>query len=168
MRRSRSLALALTVTLALGACASLGQLIQPPTFSGATGQDAQLRILGPGSGRPLGGLGIRLYARIQNPNPFGLTLTRLAGNLFLDNQRTANVDLPLGLPLRAAQDTVLPIDISVSFADIPNLVNTLQAALRRNTVAYRMDGTFGVDAGPLGAPSFGPQTLFGGDVRVTR
>ncbi|MEO5511884.1 MAG: LEA type 2 family protein [Longimicrobiales bacterium] len=156
------------ITLGLAGCATLGQLIQPPTFSAATTQQSQLRLLGPGAGHPLGGLGVRLYARVQNPNPFGLTLTRLAGNLFIENQRTANVDLPLGLPLRATQDTVLPIDISVSFADIPNIVNTLKNALTRNTVAYRLDGTFGVDAGALGQPSFGPQTLFGGDVRVVR
>ncbi len=166
--RSRRIVTLAVLSLALGACATLGQLIQPPTFSAASSQQAQLRLLGPGSGRPLGGLGIRLYARVQNPNAFGLTLTRLAGNLYIENARTANVDLPLGLPLRAAQDTVLPIDINVSFADIPNVVNTLKTALNQNAVAYRLDGTFGVDAGPLGQPSFGPQTLFGGDVRVMR
>ena len=158
----------LAICIAATACASLGQFIQPPKFSQADNQNASLRLLGPGAGHPLGGLGVRLYARVENPNPFGLTLTRLAGNLFIDNQRTANVDLPLGLPMRAAQDTVLPIDISVSFADIPNIVNTLKAALNRNSVGYRLDGTFGVDAGPLGQPSFGPQTLLNGDVRVLR
>jgi hypothetical protein len=152
----------------LGACATIGQLIQPPTFSAASGESAQLRLLGPGAGHPLGGIALRLYARVQNPNPFGLTLTSLAGNLFIENQRTANVNLPLGLPLSAAQDTVLPIDISVSFTDIPDIVSTLRNALTQNEVAYRLDGTFAVDAGPLGSPSFGPQTLFGGDVRVVR
>ena len=152
----------------LAGCATLGQLIQPPTFTAASTQQSQIRLLGPGSGHPLGGIGLRLYTRVQNPNPFGLTLTRLAGNLFLDGQRTANVDLPLGLPMRASQDTVLPIDVSVSFSDIPGIVNTIQQALSRNTVAYRLDGTFGVDAGPLGAPTFGPQTLFGGNMQVVR
>ena len=152
----------------LAGCATLGQLIQPPQFSHASSQDAQVRLLGPGSGRPLGGLSLRLFARVQNPNAFGLTLTTLNGNLFLDGQRTAAVDLPLGLPMRAAQDTVLPIDINVSFADIPNIVSTIRNALTQNSVDYRLDGTFGVDAGPLGQPSFGPQTLFGGEVRVIR
>jgi hypothetical protein len=149
-------------------CATLGQIIQPPTFSAATTQQSQIRLLGPGAGHPLGGIGVRLFARVQNPNPFGLTLTRLAGNLFLEGQRTANVDLPIGLPMRAAQDTVLPIDVSISFSDIPGIVSTIQQALTRNTIAYRLDGTFGVDAGPLGQPTFGPQTLFGGNVQVVR
>lgn len=158
----------LALSVALGACASLGQLIQPPTFTAASNQDAQVRLLGPGSGRPLGGIGVRLYARVRNPNAFGLTLTTLNGDLFLDGQRTAAVDLPLGLPMRAAQDTVLPIDVNISFADIPNIVTTLRNALTRNTVDYRLDGTFGVDAGAFGTPSFGPQTLFGGEMRVVR
>jgi hypothetical protein len=150
------------------ACATLSQLIQPPTFSAASNQPSQIRLIGPGAGHLLGGIGVRLYARVQNPNAFGLTLTHLAGNLFLEGQRTADVDLPLGLPMRAAQDTVLPIDINVSFADIPGIVSTVQAALARNTVAYRLDGSFAVDAGPFGQPSFGPQTLFGGSMQVIR
>jgi hypothetical protein len=168
MRRYARPSRVLIACAVLGACATLGQLIQPPTFSAAPNQDGQVRLLGPASGRPLGGIGVRLYARVRNPNAFGLTLTTLNGNLFLDGQRTADVDLPLGLPMRAAQDTILPIDINVSFADIPNIVTTLRNALTRNTIGYRLDGTFGVDAGAFGTPSFGPQTLFGGDVRVLR
>ncbi len=166
-RRTTPLAAAILI-VAASACATLSQLIQPPTFSSAPNQPSQIRLIGPGSGHPLGGIGVRLYARVQNPNAFGLTLTHLAGNLFLEGQRTANVDLPLGLPMRAAQDTVLPIDLSVSFADIPGIVTTVQAALARNTVAYRLDGSFAVDAGPFGQPSFGPQTLFGGSMQVIR
>lgn len=167
VKTTRALRLA-ALSLVLAGCATLGQIIQPPVFSAASTQQSQIRLLGPGSGRPLGGIGIRLYARVQNPNPFGLTLTRLAGNLFLEGQRTANVDLPLGLPMRASQDTVLPIDVNVSFSDIPGIVTTIRQALSGNTLAYRMDGTFGVDAGPLGAPTFGPQTLFGGNLQVMR
>jgi hypothetical protein len=171
MRTSKTRALklsAIAASVLIVGCATLGQIIQPPTFAAASNQQSQIRLIGPGVGHPLGGIGLRLFARVQNPNPFGLTLTRLAGNLFLEGQRTANVDLPLGLPLRAAQDTVLPIDVSVSFADIPGIVTTVQQALTHNTVAYRLDGTFAVDAGPLGQPTFGPQTLFGGDVQVMR
>lgn len=168
MRSKRHIVRLAVVSIALTACATLGNLVQPPTFSAATTQTSQLRLLGPGSGHPLGGIGLRLYARVQNPNAFGLTLSRLAGNLFIEGQRTANVDLPLGLPLRAGEDTVLPIDINVSFADIPSIVTTIQQAITKSTVAYRLDGTFAVDAGPLGQPSFGPQTLFGGNVQVVR
>ena len=168
MRNHATLSRLVLVCALLAGCATLGQLIQPPVFTHASSQDAQVRLLGPSGSRPLGGISLRLFARVQNPNAFGLTLTTLNGNLFLDGQRTAAVDLPLGLPMRAAQDTVLPIDINVSFADVPNIVSTLRNALTQNSVDYRLDGTFGVDAGPLGQPSFGPQTLFGGEVRVVR
>jgi len=32
-------------------------------------------------------------------------------------------------------------------------------------VAYRLEGTIGVDAGQLGQPVFGPLTLLRGDIR---
>lgn len=168
MRRISNLSWTATVCVLVGACATLGQLIQPPSFRAADNQPAQLRIVGPSVSRPLGGLTVRLYANVQNPNAFGLTLTRLTGNLFLENTRTAEVDLPLGLPMRAAQDTVLPIDVSVSFSDIPAIVSAVRQAVSSNTVNYRLDGSFGVDAGALGQPSFGPKTLFGGSMQVIR
>ena len=76
----RALFASLVVFLAAGSagCAALEglrQFIQPPQFSEADGQPAEIRLLGPGQGAgPLGGAAIRLYTRVRNPNPFGLTL----------------------------------------------------------------------------------------------
>ena len=70
----------------------------------------------------------------------------------------------LGLTLAARGDTVVPIDVSVSFANLPGLADSIRRAINRQPIPYRLDGTIGVDAGRLGQPVFGPMTLLRGDV----
>ena len=152
----------------LAACATLQQLIQPLRFSSATGRQAELRLLGPSTGRPLGGLGVRLWARVQNPNPVGVNLTRITGNLFLSNSQAGSVDLPLGLPLPAQGDTTFPVEVSISFSDIPSLAGVLRQAIGGSSIPYRLDGRFAVGAGALGSFDFGPQTLLTGNATVFR
>lgn len=164
----RTALLALLAGALAGGCATLNQLIQPPAFDTATGRSSQLRLLGPSTSRPLGGASIRVWAHVQNPNPFGLTLSRLAGNLLLEGEQAAQLDLPLGLPLPAQQDTIIPIDVNISFTDIPDLARALRDAVTRNTVAYRVVGTLAVDAGGLGQPSFGPSTWLNGNLQIVR
>jgi hypothetical protein len=164
----RRMGLVAVVCAALAACATLGSLIQPPTFDRVAGRESELRLLGPSTSRPLGGAGVRVWARVANPNAFGLTLTRLAGNLLLEGQQAATVDLPLGLPLVAQGDTIVPIDLNISFADVPGLANALRNAVSGNAIAYRLVGNVVVDGGPLGDASFGPSTLLTGDLRVLR
>lgn len=160
------------VILAAGqaGCAALDglrTLIQPPQFSEAEGQRAEIRLLGPGQGAgPLGGAAIRLYTRVRNPNPFGLTLSTLAGELFLEGGRAAEADFPLGLPLTAGGDAVIPLDLRVSFADVPGLADAIRRAVSGQPLDYRFDGIVGVDAGQLGAPTFGPMTLIAGEIRT--
>ena len=116
----------------------------------------------------------RLWARIENPNAFGLTLSTLTGSLFLESGRSgdwpraATLDLPLGLPLAARQQTEIPIDLSVSFSDLPELADIARHAISGSTVPYRLEGTIGVDAGSLGRPTFGPLTLLTGEMRIRR
>jgi hypothetical protein len=166
--RPRLLVSALSL-LAFQACAELNQLgalVQPPRFEQAPDQRAEIRLLGPTGGRPLGGAGIRLWAKITNPNAFGLTLGTLRGTLYLEDARAADAEFPLGLPLAARQETIVPIDISFSFADLPGLGDAARRATSRQPLAYRLDGTIGVDAGPLGQPLFGPMTLLRGEAAV--
>ena len=161
-------ALVLAAILSLEACASLGlrEVIRPPRFEAASDRDARVNLVGPTLNNPYGAARIRLYARVENPNPFGLTLATLAGTLFLQGSEAATVDLPLGLPMLAGQDTVIPLDLTVGLDDLPNLAETLRGALGGGSLGYRMDGTVGVDAGALGTPTFGPMTLLDGRVRV--
>ena len=165
--RGRLVCSALAAWLCCG-CAALEQLralVQPPRFEQVPGRQAEIRLRGPGAGNPLGGAGVRLWARVTNPNTFSLTLGTLKGTLYLEGTRAADVDFPLGLPLSAGADSDVPIDLSVSFANLPGLADTIRRAINRQPLAYRLEGTIGVDAGRLGQPVFGPMTLLTGDIQ---
>ena len=162
------LAAALAVAPVAAGCATLQQLVQPLSFSTAPGQQAELRLLGPSAQRPLGGVGVRLWARVQNPNALGVTLTHITGNLLLADNQAGSVDLPLGLALQANGETTFPVDVSISFSDIPGLAGVLGRALGGSAVPYRLDGRFSVAAGALGSFDFGPQTLLQGNATVLR
>lgn len=155
--------------LASSSCATLGSLrglVQAPRFEEAPGQPAQVRVFGPNASQPLGGAGVRIWTRVTNPNPFGLTLGTLRGTLHLESTQAAEVDFPLGLPLRSGEETTVPIDLTISFADLPGLANVIRQAAAREPLEYRLDGTIGVDAGSLGQPTFGPMTLVKGEMRA--
>ena len=156
------------LTLTLGACAmleELRQIVQPPRFTEAEDRPAEIRLLGPGVNRPLGGASVRLWATVRNPNRFGFTLSTLRGSLFLQDGRASEIDLPLGLPLAAGATETFPIDFSISFADLPGLADAIRRAVDGQPLDYRFDGTVGVDASPYGRPAFGPMTLLRGTIR---
>ena len=160
------LAVGLAATLA--GCAGLDQLrafVQAPRFEQVPGKPAEIRMMPPRSDLPLGGAGVRLWTRVSNPNAFGLTLGTLRGSLYLEGTRAADADFPLGLPLRAGEETEIPIELSVSFSDLPGLADVIRRAAARQPLDYRLDGTIGVDAGRLGQPVFGPMTLVRGTTR---
>lgn len=166
MRRSVFIALLLLLT-ASGACATLGtlgRLVQPPRFAEAPDRDAEVRLEAPSAERPLGGAVIRIYTEVSNPNPFGLTLRTLTGSLRLDGQHAADADFPLGLPLDAGGSAVVPLDLAISFSDLPGLMEVVRRAARNERVDYQLEGTIGVDAGTLGEPVFGPMTLLRGEL----
>ena len=163
--RARLLVLALGL-LVLQACASLnslgglGAIVQPPRFEQVPDRPAEIRLQG------VTGAGVRLWTKVSNPNPFGLRLGTLRGTLYLEDSRAADADFPLGLPLAAGGDSVIPIDISISFSDLPGLGGVARRLLARQSVPYRLEGTIGVDAGRLGQPVFGPMTLLRGETGV--
>ena len=150
------------------ACASLGleSGIRAPEISTADDRDPTLRLRLPAAGSLAGGATVRLWARVENPNAFSLTLSRLAGDLFLGDAEGIAVEFPLGVPLVARGDTVVPLDVALDFDDLPALANAAFAALGSGTLPYRLDATIGVDAGLLGQPTFGPTTVLEGALRV--
>jgi hypothetical protein len=167
-RAAAALAIVCTVAGCAAANTLLRDVLQAPVFEAAPGRQAELRLIGPSAQRPLGGATIRLFAHVRNPNPLGLTLSQLAGSLFLEGTQAAQVSFPLGVPLQAQGDAVVPLDISLSFSDVPNLAGVAQRALTGAPLAYRLDGSVTVDAGALGRPSFGPMNLLAGSVRPFR
>jgi hypothetical protein len=167
--KTRAHGILLFFLVVLPACASLGGLggvLQPPRLEAAAERTAEIRLLAPSPERPFGGASIRLWAEVENPNPFGLVLSALSGTLALEGTRAAEVDFPLGVPLPAAQDTVIPLDIAVNFADLPGLADVVSRAVTNGSVAYQMNGTIAVDAGLLGQPTFGPTALLQGSIRT--
>jgi len=163
--------LILASALSVSGCATLGglsQIIQPPRFEQADGQPAELRILGPTRTMPVGGAGVRLWLKVTNPNAFGFTLSTLDAALSLEGSRAAAADFPLGLPLAARQESVIPLDLSFSFAEMPGLAGALRRLAVGGSVAYELNGTIGVDAGRFGTPTFGPMLLTRGEMRVVR
>src|SRR5688500_9681598 len=164
-------ALIVAAACAVASCAKLGGLggiVQPPSFEQADGREAELRFLAPSLERPVGGAGVRLWLEVTNPNTFGFTLSAMRATLMLEGTRAASGDFPLGLSLRAREATVVPLDLSISFSDLPGLSETLQRIGSGGTVPYALDGTVTVDAGSLGQPSFGPMRLTTGEFGVAR
>ena len=143
----------------LDSLGALGQLVQPPRFEQVPDRPAEIRLQG------LTGAGIRLWTKVSNPNPFSLRLGTLRGTLHIEESKAADVDFPLGLPLRSGEATSIPIDLSVSFSDLPGLANAVRRAASRQPLAYHLQGTIGVDAGQLGQPTFGPMTIMRGQLR---
>src|SRR5688572_9475837 len=169
MKRTRFVVL-IAVLLASG-CAGLtqlAQLVQPPQFSQADGRPAEIRFVAPSRTMPAGGAGVRLWLEVQNPNPFGFTLSTVNATLALEGSHAATGDFPLGLPLTAGQQSVVPLDLSISFADLPGLAGVLRQMAIGGEVDYELEGTVGVDAGRLGTPTFGPMLLTRGEVRIVR
>ena len=62
----------------------------------------------------------------------------------------------------------IPLDLTVSFSDLPELADIARRAISGSTVPYRLEGTVGVDAGSLGRPAFGLLTLLTGEMRIRR
>lgn len=156
----------LAVAIAVG-CAALESLgILALRFESADDRGTELRLLEPAAGRPLGGAALRLWAHVENPNGFGLRLTEVAGDLSIADAGVLDVEFPLGLPLAAYQDTIVPLDVSIGFDDLPALGRVARAAIGSERLDYRLDGTFAVEAGRYGAPRFGPWTLLEGEIRV--
>jgi hypothetical protein len=167
-KRLSSLVLLAVAALAAPACATLGNLanlVQAPRISAAEGRPAELRLAG-GSGRSPYGATLRVWARVENPNAFGLTLSTVEGVLFLQDEEAADVELPMGLPLGAGDETVVPIDITIDLQGLPGLARALASAVTGAPVEYRLDGLVGIDAGDFGKPTFGPMTVVEGAVRV--
>lgn len=162
--RQRLLVFALAALSA--GCAELNQLglLQPPKFEEAPGQPPEIRLLPPSASLPTGGAGVRLWTRITNPNRFAIHLGSLSGTLFLQESRAGTGDFPLGLSLPAAGETVIPLDLSISFADLPGLADVARRAVGGQAIPYHLDGTIGLDGGAAKGATFGPMTLLRGEI----
>jgi hypothetical protein len=167
--RSSKLVLgAILVVSATGACASLQSLLEvaAPRFELVEDRESVLTLDPVSILTESPFVNFRLWTRVTNPNSFGLTISTLEGEVFLEGREMAEIDLPLGLPLVASRDTIIPLDLRFGIPSLSSLGALGQALLARRPVRYRLDGRLGVDAGPLGEPTFGPRTWLQGEVDV--
>jgi hypothetical protein len=165
----RAFLVANLLALSVLGCATLEglrALIQPPQFEQARDRPSEIRLSPVQGGRPAGGATVRLWTTVSNPNPFGLTLSTVQATLLLDDVEAADADFPLGLPLQPRNSETIPFDLTVSFANVPRLANVIRQAASGGGLNYRLDGTVGIDAGRFGQPTFGPMTLFTGELRA--
>ena len=163
--RTRLLVLA-TGLMALQACASMGSLGNLGALDSAATVRAGPR---PARGDPApGNLRRRREAVDEGQQSESVRLAprhaerdALPGGLARGGRR-----LSAGLAARRGRGSVIPIDISISFSDLPGLSGVGRRILARQPVPYRLEGTVGVDAGRLGQPVFGPMTLIRGEAAV--
>lgn len=157
------------LALSLAGCATLEglrALIQPPRFEQASDRPSEIRLSPVQSGRAGGGATVRIWTNVTNPNPFGFTLSTVQATLLLEGVEAAGADFPLGLPLQPRQTETIPFDLTVSFANVPRLADSIRRAASGGAMTYRLEGTVGVDAGQFGQPTFGPLTIVSGDLRT--
>jgi hypothetical protein len=62
-------------------------------------------------------------------------------------------------------ESVIPLDLTISFADLPGLANVVRRAVSGQPIGFQLDGTVGIDAGRFGQPTFGPMLLVRGEIQ---
>lgn len=151
--------LACAIAFVLAACAPRQAALQVPTYQVEGIRFARLDLVGQ-SLSPQAVLNINLS--VHNPNAIGLRMANIGGRLYLDGQDVGGVDLPdVDLPANgdARQLAIVTVPINLN-----NLAEFSKVALG-SAVALRVDGRFTVNAGVFGRPTFGPFTLFQGEIR---
>jgi hypothetical protein len=158
----RAVVLAAIVSSTPGCAAALQGLqafIQPPRFEQDDQSRSEIRLRG------TTGAAVRIWTRVSNPNSFGVTLGTLQGTLHLEGSRAATVDFPFGLSLQPQSEEIIPIDLSIDFRDVPGLGQAITRAIARQPIAFEIEGTIGVSAGPLGMQTLGPMSWLRGELR---
>lgn len=154
--------------LLMGGCAALdglAGLVQPPRFTEARDQPAEVTLQPPAAGRPFGGAVVRLWTEVTNPNAFGLTLGTLDGTLFLEGHRARPLRSRSGSPLAQGSSRLCLWSCRLASRICRGSRMSPGAPRGGNRCPIGLEGTIGVDAGRLGTPVFGPMTLLRGELR---
>ena len=163
-RRALALIIVLTSAGALTSCLpGATPALAPPTFRLQTDATRILRLDPPGVAREAA-LVVRLALRATNPNPVGVRLERLDGELWLGGVAAAELTFVGGIDLPARGDAPLTLEVAVPLDRLEALAGVLTDAIGGRPVAYRVDAAVGIDV--LGVPTrFPPVTLARGEVR---
>jgi len=142
MCRALTLAAALAATpLLLGGCASMGELarsaVQPPRM---TFRSAEVTAL------DFDGATLAFDFRLENGNPFGLTLAGVNYWLQLEERVVVRGKVPGGLKIPASGEAPVRFTARLPFAEVPRI---LELAARGGQVDYRVGGQVDVET-PIG------------------
>lgn len=156
--------LAAVAIAALVACVPGAEpALAAPTFRLVPDASRIVRLDPPGAFSE-GGLLVRVALRATNPNPIGLRLSELEGDLWLSGVPAAGLRFVDGLelPPRGAADLV--VEVSVPLSRLDALLGPLADAVAGRPLAYRVDAVVGVEV--LGVPTrFPAVTIARGEVR---
>ena len=163
-RRWLLAAIAAVAMAALAACVPGAEpALAAPTFRLVPDASRIVRLDPPGAFSE-GGMVVRVALRATNPNPIGLRLAELEGDLWLNGVPAAGLRFVggLDLPARAAAD--LAVEVTVPLGRLDALVAPLTDAVAGRPLAYRVDAVVGVEV--LGVPTrFPAVTIARGEVR---
>lgn len=134
------------VTLALvllAACAPGAAVLQPPTFTLDAERSGFVRIDPPGVGD--GSALFRLALAVANPNPVGVRLSGLDGDLYLRDARAASSSFRGAIDLPARANAPLVLDVKVPLGAAPVLLDTIANFVAGNPIPYRFDAAVTID-----------------------
>lgn len=157
----KRLAIVVLLLLLVTSCVPGASVVSPLDFRLRSEGSGLLRLEPPGVGS--GAAVIRLELDVHNPNPFGVDLAGLDGDLFIGGSRVASSRFVDGLAVPAQGSGRLTLDIEASLADAPHLVGQMARLVAGEAVAYRLDGTVRLEV--LGTPqSFPSVTVARGEL----
>ena len=147
MPRSQRRALVLTfmlMLLALPACLpGTEAVLAPPSFRLQAVESGLMRLDVATVGAP--SASFRLVMDVVNPNPVGVRLSSLEGDLYLADVRAADVRFVDGLDLPARGQARLVLDLRLAGDVFPALAGAFADALAGRAVGYRLEAEAGVD-----------------------
>jgi LEA14-like dessication related protein len=133
----RRVALAVALVLSAAGCAGLQELaasaVQKPKL---TFKSAAVSAL------DLEGATLSLTWDLENPNPFGVDLAKVAWTLDAEGKRVAQGDVPGGLQIRANGTSPVTFPVRVRFQDVPGIVSLLGSG--KDEIQYAVGATVGV------------------------
>lgn len=146
----------------LASCVPGATVVQAPTVTVGPEGARLVRLEPPGVGR--GSALIRLDLELGNPNPVGLTLAGLDGELFLSGRSVATSRFPGGLTIPARGDAPLTLEVEVPLDGAAGVADAMARLVRGEGVPYRLELALQVEA--LGvAQRFPARPVASGEVR---
>lgn len=145
MTPSRSFILVVLLSALIGtlaACAPSSSVVSPPTFTFVPAGSGLVRIDPPGVGQ--GAAVFRVNLMVENPNPVGVRLASLSGDLVLQGVRAASASFTGGLDVGAKKTVPLALDVSIPLVGVPRLLPVLASMVAGAATEVAVDAEVGL------------------------